>query len=92
MFRTNPIQNNPNKYRAISLWIKRYRKQHPRSRAIYTYVISHNGGKRRVYRSLVNGSTISMCADYPVTKRVLTWMENQDDTAYNEILEWEASN
>jgi hypothetical protein len=66
-------------------WVANYRKEHPRSRAIHPYRISRNGGKKRVYESLIDGSVISMCAEYPITKRVLNWMDQQYEKAAQEM-------
>lgn len=71
--------------KCIKAWVKIYRLQHPRSRIEHPYRISRNGGTKRVYESLVNKSTISMCARYPMTKRVFQWMNDQDDAAVESL-------
>jgi hypothetical protein len=66
-------------------WVKRYRRDNPRSRIQSPFRITRNGGRKRVYGSLVNCSSISMCALYPVTRRVISWMSDQEDCAIMEM-------
>jgi hypothetical protein len=68
-------------------WVKRYRRDNPRSRIESPFKITRNGGTKRVYGSLVNDSSISMCAVYPVTRRVLNWMSVQEEMAITEMYE-----
>jgi hypothetical protein len=69
----------------LKIWVDRYRKAHPRSRASKPYCREQNGSIKRVYRSLVDGSQISMCAQYPIPKRVLAWMLEQEEAAIAEV-------
>ena len=65
----------------IAAWVAAYRELHPKSRAEHPYRILHNGGIKRVYESLIDGSTVSMDARWPITGRVVGWMAAQDDAA-----------
>jgi hypothetical protein len=69
----------------INAWVARYRAANPRSRASKPYCREQNGSIKRVYRSLVDGSQISMCAQYPIPKRVLDWMKEQEEAAIAEV-------
>ena len=60
---------------AVAGWT-RYRDSS--SRAVGCSYISRNGGKVREYSSLVGEGAISMCAAWPMTKRVSEWIENQE--------------
>jgi hypothetical protein len=76
------MQNRTDK---LKIWVDRYREANPGSRVSNPYRIERNGSVKRVYRSLVDGSEISMCAKYPITKRVLDWMNAQEDAAIAEV-------
>lgn len=66
-------------------FVLRYRRANPASRTENTYKITRNGGTCREYTSLVTGETITMCAKYPITKRVLCWMDTQDRMASEQV-------
>lgn len=62
--------------------------RNPKSRCGGIYYISRNGGTVREYTSIITGESITLCAKYKTTKRVLDWMERQDqyaEDAYNTV-------
>jgi hypothetical protein len=76
------MQNRADK---LKTWVERYHEANPGSRVTKPYRIERNGSIKRVYRSLIDGSEISMCAKYPITQRVLDWMNAQEDAAISEV-------
>lgn len=47
-----------------------YRIRHPKARRTNLVGITHSGGSRRVYQCGGCGAWISMCARWPMTRRV----------------------
>ena len=60
---------------AVAGWA-RYRDSS--SRVVGCAYISRNGGQVREYTSLVGGGSISMCAAWPMTRRVSDWIAAQE--------------
>jgi hypothetical protein len=72
----------------VSIYVRRYRQNNPKSRVESPYKIVRNTGCRREYESLVDGSRVSMCNKYPITKRVMMWMREQEAEAAKAVLRW----
>lgn len=79
------LRCNAREVEAAAAW---HHWRHPGSRGNGIYYISRNGGTVREYTSVITGGSITMCAKYRTTKRVLDWMERQNqymEDAYNTV-------
>jgi hypothetical protein len=59
--------------------MQEWRKRHPRARRTNPVAIEHSGGTVRRYGCLC-GDTITMCAKWPMTKRVSEWIAQHNAT------------
>ena len=64
--------------------MQEWRKLNPTARRANPVAIEHNGGTARTYGCLCGG-TVSMCAKWPMPKRVREWITRHNATCQPKV-------